>query len=161
MRGSNKLRARELRRSQTDAERMLWHHLRGRRLGGHKFRRQHSIGRFFVDFACIEQQIIVELDGGQHAGQLHYDDNRTRYLQRHGWHVVRFWDNDVLNQTEAVLESILNAMRTTPHPNPLPASGARESAAAPLPANGAMESDAVPSSPAQEGGNHGATGMRW
>ena len=126
MRGSNKLRARELRRRQTDAERMLWRRLRDRRLGGQKFRRQHPIGRFFADFACVELQMIVELDGGQHAAQLHYDDNRTRYLQRHGWHVLRFWDNDVLNQTEAVLESILNAMTMTPHPNPLPASGARE-----------------------------------
>jgi very-short-patch-repair endonuclease len=100
--------ARHLRRSQTDAERRLWRYLRGRRLLGLRFRRQHPIGPYFADFACLELRLVVELDGGQHAdprGQEH-DRVRTAALEARGYAVIRFWDNDVLRDTQAVLATI-------------------------------------------------------
>ncbi len=103
----------------TDAEQMLWQHLRGSRLDGLKFRRQHPIPPYVVDFCCVETMLIVELDGSQHS--LETDARRTRYLGSQGWRVLRFWDNDALIQTEAVLDAIWNAcMQPNPHPNPSP-----------------------------------------
>ncbi len=99
--------ARSLRRSQTDAERILWAHLRSRRIGGVKFRRQVSIGPFVADFCCIEKRLIVELDGGHHADQRERDDARSEWLKQHGYRVIRFWNNDVANNIEGVLEAIL------------------------------------------------------
>jgi very-short-patch-repair endonuclease len=119
-----------LRKAQTDAEARLWWHLRDRRLGGFKFRRQYPLGTYIVDFLCVERRLIVELDGGQHADQVGYDGDRTRRLNGQGYRVVRFWNDDALLRIESVLESILShlaSMSTTPHPNPLPASGERES----------------------------------
>jgi very-short-patch-repair endonuclease len=124
-------KARELRKAQTDVEALLWRRLRNRQLGGYKFRRQHPIGRFVVDFVCAEALLIVELDGGQHVDQTRYDNARTRWLMTRGYGVARYWNDDVVLRMEAVLEDIL--MRLTPlacaapHPNPLPASGERES----------------------------------
>jgi len=117
--------ARKLRRSSTDTESRLWLHLKNRNLGGFKFRRQHPIPPYVVDFVCIEQKLIVELDGGQHAEQTAHDAERTAWLESKGFRVIRFWDNDALKQTEVVLEEILRQLNT-PHPSPLPASGARE-----------------------------------
>jgi len=112
--------ARGLRSGGTDAERMLWRHLRTRGLMGGKFRRQHPVGRYIVDFICLEAGLVVELDGGQHAGSA-ADAVRTRTLQQQGYRVVRFWNNDVLTQTDAVLAVILDAMSArSPHPSPLP-----------------------------------------
>src|SRR5438445_3048886 len=102
--------ATELRRNTTDAERRLWVALRGRRLAGYRFRRQHPIGPFIVDFACTEHWLVVEADGGQHNENA-ADDRRTEWLARRGWRVVRFWNNDILAHTEAVLEAILAALR--------------------------------------------------
>jgi very-short-patch-repair endonuclease len=116
VRGRDK--ARELRRSETDAERKLWHFLRDRQLGGHKFRRQHPVGPYLADFACVERGLIVELDGGQHAEQQRYDARRTEFLIARGFKVIRFWDNEVLTQTSAVLESILRESRPSPRPSP-------------------------------------------
>jgi very-short-patch-repair endonuclease len=82
--------ARELRRNLTDAERLLWYHLRNRQLGGHKFRRQHPIGPFYVDFACIEKMFVIEIDGGQHSLERDEDNQRTAYLESEGFNVVRF-----------------------------------------------------------------------
>ena len=82
----------------TDAELRLWHYIRDRRLAGHKFRRQHPIGRHFADFACVECRLAVELDGGQHAEHCEADTRRTAQLKKLGWRVIRFWDNDVLNR---------------------------------------------------------------
>jgi very-short-patch-repair endonuclease len=113
-------KARELRRSETDAERKLWHFLRDRQLGGHKFRRQHAVGLYIADFACVERGLIVELDGGQHAGQQRYDARRTEFLVAHQFRVIRFWDNEVLTQTGAVLESILRELESRPSPRPSP-----------------------------------------
>jgi len=90
-------KARYLRREMTDVERLLWQTLRGKQLNGHRFRRQHPVGQYITDFACIEQKIVIELDGGQHQERLAYDEQRTAFLQTHGWRVLRFWNNDVLN----------------------------------------------------------------
>ncbi|MDO5091357.1 MAG: endonuclease domain-containing protein [Cardiobacteriaceae bacterium] len=99
--------ARQLRKNMTDAERHLWRRLRGKQLHGIKFRRQQSIGEYIVDFVSLEHALVIELDGGQHAVQQHYDAARSAFLQAQGYHVLRFWNHDVLQQTEAVLESIL------------------------------------------------------
>jgi very-short-patch-repair endonuclease len=116
--------ARRLRRNQTDAERVLWFQLRGRRLEGLKFKRQVSIDRFVVDFCCAEARLIIELDGGQHATRTAADANRTKILETFGYLVLRFWNNDVLQNTEGVLEEILSTVKQhrsePPHPDPLP-----------------------------------------
>ena len=119
--------ARALRANATDAERCLWRHLRNRHLGDYRFRRQQPIGGYIVDFVCIRARLIVEIDGGQHADDLLYDLERTRDLARCGFRVIRFWNHDVLRETEAVLVSILAAvMQACPHPNPLPQAGEGE-----------------------------------
>ena len=102
--------ARALRRSQTDAERKLWSLLRDRQLGAWKFRRQFPIGPYIADFCCMKKRLIVELDGGQHAVEVNKDRRRTRYLNQQGYKVIRFWDNEALVQTEAVLETILKEL---------------------------------------------------
>ncbi|MDE2156264.1 MAG: endonuclease domain-containing protein [Xanthomonadaceae bacterium] len=113
----------------TDAERKLWYHLRNRQLHGHKFRRQHEIDQYIVDFVCTDAMLVLELDGGQHAAQQGYDERRTRHLQAREYRVLRFWNNDVLANIEGVLEVILDTLvKPAPHPNPLPA-GERESCA--------------------------------
>jgi class 3 adenylate cyclase/very-short-patch-repair endonuclease/tetratricopeptide (TPR) repeat protein len=112
-------RARRLRRDQTQAERRLWAHLRDRRLNGAKFRRQHSIGPFIADFCCPERGLVVELDGGQHASREEADRRRTAFLMQRGYRVLRFWDNEVMENIEAVLQRIAEAL-SHPHPNPLP-----------------------------------------
>ena len=94
---------RELRQNSTDAERRLWHFLRAKRLKGYKFRRQHIIYPFVVDFVCLERKLIIELDGGQHAEHGHYDEKRTSYLQSKGYRVLRFWNLDVFKKkTKAI-----------------------------------------------------------
>ncbi|WP_233590358.1 endonuclease domain-containing protein [Dyella dinghuensis] len=110
----------------TDAEHLLWLHLRNRHFSGWKFRRQHQIDRYIVDFVCPNVFLIVELDGGQHAEMMTADADRTCRLEGMGYRVLRFWNNDVLMNTEVVLEVILEALaRAAPHPNPLP-KGERE-----------------------------------
>jgi very-short-patch-repair endonuclease len=106
--------ARELRRNATDAEKYLWSLLRNRQLAGYKFRRQHPLGRFVLDFYCHEAKLCVELDGGQHAetAQAEYDRERTAWLNQEGIRVIRFWNTDVLNNIEGVLQSILIALTT-------------------------------------------------
>jgi very-short-patch-repair endonuclease len=117
-------RARGLRQTMTDAERTLWRHLRNRQLSGLKFRRQHEIDRYIVDFVCTEALLIVELDGGQHADQVNYDERRTQQLEAMGYRVRRFWNNDVLVNIDSVLEVVMEALASpAPHPNPLPAGG--------------------------------------
>jgi len=99
-------RARILRRDATDAERRLWSALRDRRLRGYRFRRQHPIGDYIVDFACPRHRLIVEADGGQHADST-ADRHRTAWLEGEGWRVLRFWNNEALANTEGVVETIL------------------------------------------------------
>jgi len=115
-----------LRRNQTDAERKLWFLLRSRRFCRYKFRRQHPFGSFIVDFCCIDLRLIIELDGGQHVVQVEQDLKRTLYLSAEGYRMLRFWDNEVLKETESVLKVILFAL-SDPHPVPLPPPGGRGS----------------------------------
>jgi adenine-specific DNA-methyltransferase len=111
--------ARGLRRRQTDAERRLWARLRDRRLLGAKFSRQVPVGPYVVDFCCREVKVIVELDGGQHALRAVYDAGRTAFLERLGYRVLRFWDNETLANTGGVLERIAQALaRPSPRPSP-------------------------------------------
>jgi very-short-patch-repair endonuclease len=112
-------RARGLRLRTTDAEQALWFRLRNWQLKGCKFRRQHEIDRYVVDFVCTEGMLVVELDGGQHLEQQEYDQARTRCLQARGYRVLRFWNNDVLTNIESVLEAVMEAL-ASPGPSPQP-----------------------------------------
>jgi len=105
------LRARQLRHDATDSERRLWAALRDRRLRGYRFRRQHPIGDFIVDFACTRHRLVVEADGGQHADN-DADRRRTAWLEAEGWRVLRFWNNDVLANANGVIETILRELET-------------------------------------------------
>jgi very-short-patch-repair endonuclease len=100
--------ASRLRRDATDVEKSLWAALRNRQLEGYKFRRQWTVGPYIADFACIEAMLIVELDGGQHSQE--GDAARTRFLEQAGYRVIRFWNTDVLEQREGVLETIRSAL---------------------------------------------------
>ncbi len=104
--------ARKLRSTTTDAERRLWSILRDRQLNGCKFRRQHPIGPFFADFACVEHRLIVEADGGQHADS-DADERRTAWLEGQGWRVLRFWNNEILSNPEGVSLVVLEALRSS------------------------------------------------
>jgi very-short-patch-repair endonuclease len=88
--------ARRLRREQTDAEHAVWDQLSGRKFLGLKFRRQHQLSNYFVDFCCIEKLLIIELDGSQHDEQIEQDERRTKWLNAQGFRVLRFWNNHVL-----------------------------------------------------------------
>ena len=98
--------AKNLRKRPTDAETLLWSHLRGRRLHGLKFRRQQPVGNYIVDFVCLEEGVIVEVDGSQHAAEKATDQRRDKWLEEEGFKVVRFWDNEVLTNIDGVLEII-------------------------------------------------------
>ena len=100
--------ARKLRRASTDAENRLWHHLRARQLEGAKFKRQFPIDRHIADFACPAAHLVVELDGGQHSKAV--DAERTAAIEASGYRVIRFWNNDVLENTDGVLEVIRNEL---------------------------------------------------
>jgi len=110
MKTHHKSIARNLRKNSTEAERKLWSHLRNRQLLNHKFRRQHPIGKYVVDFVCIEKQLIIELDGGQHMERKSEDEERTKFLETQGYRVLRFWNDQVLKETVSVLEVILKAL---------------------------------------------------
>ncbi len=98
--------ARDLRKSQTEAEALLWADLRDRRLAGYRFNRQVRIGSFIADFCCRAENLIVELDGSQHA-EIDKDHSRTDWLNRQGYAVLRFWNNEVAEKRQSVLETIL------------------------------------------------------
>ena len=104
-------RARRLRRNSTDAEQRLWRLLRSRRFNGFKIRRQHILGVFIVDFVCLEKKIVIELDGGQHATAVEADAMRTRYVQARGFRVIRFWNNEVLENMGGVWEAIAKELK--------------------------------------------------
>jgi very-short-patch-repair endonuclease len=112
--------AKRLRTHQTEAETRLWYHLRAHRFMGLKFKRQKPIGRYIVDFVCVERRMIIEIDGGQHAERLVYDQHRDAWLRSRGYTVLRFWDNEVMKQLEDVLEQIRCTL------SPLPLSRERE-----------------------------------
>ncbi|MGH7815255.1 MAG: endonuclease domain-containing protein [Candidatus Binataceae bacterium] len=100
-----------MRAEPTAAEQRLWYLLRGRKFEQFKFCRQFPIGRFIVDFCCVKSKLIVELDGAQHIAQIAYDEARTKAIERRGFSVVRFWNHDVMESLEDVLEEILRLLR--------------------------------------------------
>jgi len=108
--GMVKFRARELRRNLTEAERTLWRHIRLRQIGGCKFRRQQPIGRYIADFVCFEKRLIIEVDGGQHLEQKSYDSERDGWLEKEGFRILRFWDNQIFKEIEAVKQVIMAAL---------------------------------------------------
>jgi len=112
--------AKDLRKSMTDAERVLWLRLKAKQLGELKFRRQEQIGRFIADFVCFERGIIIEADGGQHAIEREKDEERTQWLKSQGFTVLRFWNNDILTNIEGVMEAIRFACMEAPSPRPSP-----------------------------------------
>ncbi|QXP88635.1 DUF559 domain-containing protein [Methylococcus capsulatus] len=144
-----KRHARAMRKTATDAENLMWRLLRNRRLANAKFRRQHPIGEYIADFYCDEHGLVVELDGGQHAEQKTYDERRTAFLQSQGLTVLRFWNHQVLGETEAVLQVIWEhvARNDTLTPSPSPAYGRGENEN-PSPVGGRGENE----SPSPAGG---------
>jgi adenine-specific DNA-methyltransferase len=107
-------RSRALRRDSTEAEKKLWSVLRNRQLNGLKFRKQVEIGSYIVDFLCPEKRLIIEVDGGQHAPER--DARRTAYLESQGFRIIRFWNNDVLENLDGVWTTIEESLTTPPHP---------------------------------------------
>lgn len=99
-------KAKDLRSRQTEAEQRLWYHLRAHRFMGLKFKRQKPMGRFIVDFVCLEQKLVVEVDGGQHAERVEYDARRDAWLRGQGFVVLRFWNHEVMQEMDGVLERI-------------------------------------------------------
>lgn len=112
--------SRQLRKKQTDPEGCLWFSLRSRRLLGYKFRRQHPIGNYIVDFVCLDAKVIVELDGSQHLMQVSYDQKRDSFLKMNGYNVLRFHNNEFLDNLDSVLDLIAQALLVSPHSNSLP-----------------------------------------
>ena len=102
---------RRLRKDMTEAERIFWYAINRKQLYGYRFRRQHPIGVYIVDFACIDQGCVIELDGGQHQDQIQYDEARTNFLQQEGWQVIRFWNNEILNNLQGVLFILAEKLR--------------------------------------------------
>lgn len=123
------IRGRRLRRDSTDAERLLWAHLRSRQLEGFKFRRQMWLCGFIADFACVEARLVVEADGGQHDGARERDEQRSSLFAQEGYRTLRFWNHDVLANIEGVLSAIRAALPSPSHPTasggslPLPKMG--------------------------------------
>ena len=103
-------RARQLRGNQTEAERRLWSRIRLRQLSGFRFRRQVPLGSCIVDFACLSEKLVIEVDGGQHSEQTVQDTIRTRCLEQNGFRVLRFWNHDVLANTDSVVQTIEQAL---------------------------------------------------
>jgi len=109
---------RRLRNSPTDAEHRLWQRLRARQVEDCKFRRQHPYGDFILDFVCLERRVVVELDGSQHAEASERDATRTRALETGGFTVLRFWNNEVFEKFEGVLEAIRQCLESRATPSP-------------------------------------------
>ncbi|HEV8003134.1 MAG TPA: endonuclease domain-containing protein [Planctomycetaceae bacterium] len=119
----NRDRARQLRRFPTEAEAFLWRHLRGRAFHGLKFRRQLKLGQYIVDFVCLEKRLIIEVDGGQHneETQRQYDEVRDRWLRMQGFRILRYWNNEVFDEWEAIAEAVWKVAKEDPSPPaPLP-----------------------------------------
>ncbi len=122
-------RAKGMRGGATEAERVMWFRLRAKRFLGLKFKRQVPMGNYIVDFACMELRLIVELDGGQHGEQMAYDGRRSAWLEGRGFTVLRFWNNQVMAELEAVLESLrlwVESQKPALSPSPSPAGGRGE-----------------------------------
>jgi len=104
-------RAKALRRDMTEAESRLWKHLRAHRMGDVHFRRQHAIGNYIVDFCAPRRKLIIELDGSQHLEQEEYDEERSEFLKSKGYKILRFWNNDVMNNVDSVLSVIWDTLQ--------------------------------------------------
>ena len=104
-------KARALRGQQTDAEKRLWSRLRRKQVAGARFRRQMPVGPYIVDFACPSARLIVEVDGGQHGSDSKPDTRRDAWFHARGWRVLRFWNNQVLAETDSVVDEIYRAVR--------------------------------------------------
>jgi len=110
--------ARKLRRSSTEVERILWYRIRDKQIEDFRFRRQRPIGKYIVDFVCLDAMLIIEVDGGQHADAVLADAARTRFLESLGYRVLRFWNNEVIENLEGVLERIREALLQPAKSNP-------------------------------------------
>jgi very-short-patch-repair endonuclease len=106
--------ARQLRANATEAEQKLWSRLRKKQLDGFQFRRQYSIGPFFVDFICLEANLVIEVDGSQHADEEDQDERRSGFLRANGFRVLRFWNFEVMSDVDSVVERIAEVLRQTP-----------------------------------------------
>ena len=129
------VRARQLRKNLTDAEQGLWNIIRNRQVSGYRFRRQAPIGPYIIDFVCFENRLVIEVDGGQHLERADYDAERTAWLESAGFRVVRFWNNQVLQEKDAYGKRFLRRFEILhPHPSlpPSRADRGRYSAIAPL-----------------------------
>jgi very-short-patch-repair endonuclease len=116
---SPKAFARSLRKNQTDPEAILWSRLRNRQIAGVKFRRQVPIQGYVVDFAALSAHLVIELDGGQHSDRTEYDENRTKALEAAGFHVLRFWNLDILHHLDGVLHVIDETLKPDEYPIPI------------------------------------------
>ncbi len=116
-------RSRDLRNNAIPAERLLWTHLSARKIGGVRFNRQFPIGSFICDFASRSAKLVVEVDGGQHAIDVATDQARTAYLETRGYRVIRFWNNEVLESIDWVVQEIERALTEQALPRPLPQAG--------------------------------------
>ena len=111
--------AKAMRHQPTNAEAVIWTALRGARLQGFKFKRQQPIGVYIIDFVCFEYSLIIEIDGGQHGDKTSKGHERSNWLQSQGFRILRFWNNEVIERKDDVLESIIRALREYPSPQPL------------------------------------------
>jgi very-short-patch-repair endonuclease len=107
----------------TEAERKVWRMLRLGQINGHRFRRRVPLGRYIADFACHEARLIVEIDGGQHDAAMSAEIERTRFLEREGYRILRFWNNEVLANLDGVHRMIADALAGSPPPQPSPIEG--------------------------------------
>ena len=114
-----KNKAKRLRKELTETEKYLWKYLRNKQIEEFKFRRQQPIGKYIVDFINFEKKLIVEVDGGQHSIYENKDIIRDKYLKKEGYKILRFWNNEVLNNIEGVLEVIINNLSPSPKSSPL------------------------------------------
>ena len=144
--------AKGLRKRQTEAEKRLWRHLKAKQLEGIKFRRQEPIGKYIVDFVSFDKKLVIELDGGQHAGDTR-DVARDAWLHSQGFTVLRLWNNDVFENPEGVLEEIRRNVASSPSVSP---------ASSPLVGEDRGEGDEFhpPLAPPIEGGGHGRSASR-
>lgn len=106
---------RHLRSNMTDAEKAIWQMLRNGQMTGYRFRRQHPFGDYILDFVCLSAKLVIEIDGGQHAEQVLADKRRDLFLHDAGFRVLRFWNNQVLTETEAVREAIWQSLQVSPN----------------------------------------------
>jgi very-short-patch-repair endonuclease len=111
MDAQTKARSRKLRNNQTFAEQKLWQKLRSKQINGNKFRRQFAIGRYIVDFICLNKSLIIELDGGQHMDNANYDLKRDNWLKSQNFKVLRFWNNQIMNEIDSVLDVISQKLK--------------------------------------------------